>query len=86
MEMFLKWSAENPGLFLGILVTAYMIAILAFRLMRRYIRHLDIQRHGWPPAPLDADGNLVDRYLRHLDIQRHGWPTPPIDADGEVIT
>ena len=31
---------------------------LLFRAWNRLMRHLNIRKHGWPPAHLDADGDF----------------------------
>lgn len=51
------------------LVTLFLAAIAAgvikapfqyaFRTYNRHLRHKNIALHGWPRAPLDADGDLV---------------------------
>lgn len=37
-----------------------VVALLALRSVAiRWMRHLDIKAHGWPPAHCNADGTLV---------------------------
>ncbi len=31
---------------------------LVFKTWNRFLRHLNILAHGWPPAHLDADGDF----------------------------
>ena len=31
-----------------------------FDTLQRYLRHLDIKEHGWPPVHCDADGDFRD--------------------------
>ena len=28
-----------------------------FKILHRYVRHLDIEKQGWPPPHIDADGD-----------------------------
>lgn len=30
-----------------------------FHVLKRWIRSRDIQKHGWPRAPMDADGDII---------------------------
>lgn len=36
---------------------AWLVTGLAFRCWNRFMRHLNVRKHGWPPAHLDADGD-----------------------------
>lgn len=37
---------------------AYLAAWLTFKIYNCTVRHLNIRKHGWPPAHLDADGDF----------------------------
>ncbi len=44
------------------LILAYLIMApvrYAFKAYNRYLRHKNILAHGWPAAPVDADGDVV---------------------------
>jgi hypothetical protein len=46
----------------GWYVLAALLAIGAvcstvFRIVNRFLRHLNISMHGWPPSHIDADGD-----------------------------
>lgn len=43
---------------LPILIGLYIIARYGFRCWNRLMRHLNVRKHGWPPAHLDADGDF----------------------------
>ena len=36
----------------------YMLTATAFRCWNCFMRHLNIRKHGWPPAHCDADGDF----------------------------
>lgn len=42
------------------LFALYISTRFLFRCWNRWVRHLNIKAHGWPPAHLDADGDPVD--------------------------
>lgn len=35
---------------------AYLIASTVGTIVKRFLRHLDIKKNGWPPNHCDADG------------------------------
>ena len=39
-------------------VVAGLVAVAAFKLANRALRHLNIRAHGWPPPHCDADGDF----------------------------
>ena len=39
----------------GVVVTGALSFL--FRCWNRFMRHLNIRKHGWPPAHCDADGD-----------------------------
>lgn len=36
----------------------YMITVTMFKIWNRFMRHLNIRKHGYPPAHCDADGDF----------------------------
>lgn len=46
-----------------VLLAIYIISRCAFRCWNRLMRHLNVRKHGWPPAHLDADGDFKGRDL-----------------------
>lgn len=36
----------------------YMVTATIFKIWNRFMRHLNIRKHGWPPAHCDADGDF----------------------------
>jgi len=59
MEWLIKYSVESPFLtFFICMGVLTVIQVLFFRLPNRIIRHLNIRKHGWPPAHCDADGDF----------------------------
>lgn len=50
-----EFMARNPIL---AFLLVYVLARYAFRCWGTLMRHLNIRRHGWPPAHLDADGDF----------------------------
>lgn len=54
-----EFAAQNP---LTAMILAYILMApvrYGFRAFNRYLRHKNILAHGWPEAPLDADGDVV---------------------------
>lgn len=37
----------------------YYTIKLPFWILNRYFRSRNIRAHGWPPAPMDADGDIA---------------------------
>ena len=60
-----QFMSENPFLtfFLVLIVVQAIAAVLRF-LPNRIMRHMNIRKHGYPPAHCDADGDF-----RELDIK-----------------
>lgn len=58
-----EFANANPGYtFLIIWVLAWAAVQpfrFAFRAYNRRLRHKNIALHGWPKAPVDADGDVV---------------------------
>lgn len=53
------WEFCGVFLLLSLLYSLFTsFVLLVVRLVNRWIRHLNIKQHGWPPAHLDADGDF----------------------------
>jgi hypothetical protein len=63
MNQVLDFSGSHPGLaFLCLVVAAVTVASPFWRAFKSYNRRLrsrNIDLHGWPHPPLDADGDVV---------------------------
>jgi hypothetical protein len=51
---------ESPWLTFFIVMAFVKLISWPFRLVNRWIRHLDIRANGWPPGHCDADGNAIE--------------------------
>lgn len=60
MSIF-QFMSESPILgFIMMCFVYYIIKHLFYYLPKRYLRHLDIKKNGWPKNDLmDADGDIV---------------------------
>ncbi|ASJ58980.1 hypothetical protein KEM44_21065 [Sinorhizobium meliloti] len=58
-EFILAFCGKHPFLAFIIICSAYYGWKYAWHVLKRAIRSRDIQRHGWPTAPIDADGDIV---------------------------
>lgn len=60
---FWEFASGNPWLtfFLALLVAlvAEEIVKTPYRAYKLSVRRKNIAQHGWPPAPLDADGDVI---------------------------
>jgi len=60
-----EFSLAHPYLFtlLCLFAIAWIgaLCMAPLRLAKRWIRHLDIKQHGWPPPDIDADGDFEER-------------------------
>ena len=61
MEVFLTESPWLSFFLLWICIAAVtgVFYNLFFKLPNRVLRHLNIKKHGWPPAHCDADGDFM---------------------------
>jgi hypothetical protein len=50
-----QFMSESPYLTFFI---CYMLTQACVRVWARFIRHLNIRKHGWPPSHCDADGDF----------------------------
>jgi len=55
---FLKWIFGDFWRFIGFVMIIEIIFQIPYKLIRRYLRHLDISKNGWPPKHIDADGEF----------------------------
>lgn len=53
------FAAQHPVM--AIVLTYIIMAPVrySYRAYSRYLRHKNIAAHGWPTAPVDADGDVV---------------------------
>jgi len=56
-----EFMGSHPVLTFVLAFVAAIVACEPFRTVRRWLRSRDIQKHGWPSAPMDADGDIVRR-------------------------
>lgn len=61
MNEILKFANDSPWLTFFLAYLAFPILVWPFRLVNRWIRHLNIKAQGWPPVHLDGDGDVVKR-------------------------
>jgi hypothetical protein len=54
---FYQFASANPIL---TFVLFYIAGDVVIKVVRRFIRHLNIRAHGWPPEHLDADGDFKE--------------------------
>ena len=54
MTLF-QFMNDHPFISLFML---WAICELIFKSWNRFMRHLNIRKHGWPPAHCDADGDF----------------------------
>ena len=61
MADLFRFMSDSPFLtfFLALIIAEVLKA--PFIVAKRWIRHLDIKAHGWPAAPLDADGDVINK-------------------------
>lgn len=50
------FMGENPVLTFS---CAWLILHTVFRVINRCLRTINIATRGWPPVPLDADGDVI---------------------------
>lgn len=59
-DFILEFTKQNPFLSLCVLGSIYYGWKYPWHVHKRAIRSRDIQKHGWPIAPMDADGDIVE--------------------------
>lgn len=58
-DFILAFTKQNPFLSVCVLGSVYYGWKYPWLVLKRSIRSKDIQKHGWPTAPIDADGDVV---------------------------
>ncbi len=59
MSVF-EFMTESPMLtFFLALIAAGALKFAFAMLINRPLRHMNIKKHGWPPAHCDADGDVI---------------------------
>ena len=75
----LKFAAENPFMSLCIIIlipslTYYTLKLILYYIPNRWIRHLNIKKHGWPPEHLDADGDTHHKEVEETLAEKSREP------------
>lgn len=56
----LQFMGESPFLTFFLALILASVIKYPFVVLKRYLRHRDISKHGWPTTPnMDADGDIV---------------------------
>jgi len=58
MKEFLKFVLSDFWIWLGFILILGQVLNFILRLYNKTWRHLNIRKHGYPPAHCDADGNF----------------------------
>lgn len=58
--------------FAGTCVILSGAANFIFAMWKRFLRHLDIKKNGWPPDHCDADGDFIIEEQDSYEITRSG--------------
>lgn len=66
-----QFMSSNPWLAFFL---AAILAALVSNILGRFMRHLDISKHGWPPAHCDADGDFQEGQSETITIS----PVSPV--------
>ena len=61
MSEFYIFAGQHPLLTFFIGCLAYSAIVAPLKLANRFLRSRNIKNAGWPPAHLDADGDLVKK-------------------------
>ena len=59
MTEFYQFANQHPFLAFCVICAAYYTIKLPFQFSLYYLRSRNIRAHGWPSAPMDADGDIV---------------------------
>lgn len=57
MEL-IKFMFSGFWVFVGFMIILSAILKFMFLMWNRFVRHLNIRKHGWPPEYCDADGDF----------------------------
>lgn len=57
-EFALRFVSEHPFITFVLICSVYYCFQAPWEIWKRNIRSRDIQKHGWPIAPMDSDGDI----------------------------
>lgn len=55
----LNFAGDHPVVAVLVVWSIAAVLKMPFWAINRYLRSRNIARHGWPTAPVDADGDVV---------------------------
>lgn len=58
MTDFYQFASQHPFLAFCMICAVYYTIKLPFQLFIYCLRSRNIRAHGWPPVPMDADGDI----------------------------
>lgn len=58
LQEFLNFAFQGFWYFIGCMLLIAMPLNFMFSFFNRFLRHLNIRKHGYPPEHCDADGDL----------------------------
>lgn len=61
MIEFIKYILEDSWRVIRCLIIMALVGGLIWKAFNRFLRHLNIRKHGWPPSHLDADGDFEQK-------------------------
>lgn len=61
MSDLYKFAGEHPIVFVILAFTVADVCLYPLKLVNRLIRHMNLRKCGWPPAHLDADGDVIKK-------------------------
>ena len=59
MSEILSFAGEHPVVAVLVVWSICSVLKMPFWALNRFFRSRNITKHGWPSAPLDADGDIV---------------------------
>lgn len=59
MKDLLEFAGEHYVVTILVVWSAASVLKTPFWALNRYFRSRNIAKHGWPAAPMDADGDIV---------------------------
>jgi hypothetical protein len=59
MKDILDFAADHPVVTVLVVWSLCSVFKMPFWALKRFFRSQNIKRHGWPQAPMDADGDIV---------------------------
>lgn len=61
MLEIIQFMFSGFWIWVGFFITSYLFLHYALKFLlkawSRFLRHMNIRKHGWPPTHLDADGD-----------------------------